>query len=61
MNNFINISAAFSHRLLKFVLHKSLDIGLLFHGQNCKLLYLLNLRIHEYKKNAKNKGNSLKV
>ena len=43
-----NISAAFSHRLLKVVLKKSLDFSLLFHGQKCKLSYLHNLRIHQY-------------
>ena len=42
------ISAAFRHRLLKFVLNEILDIGLSFHGQKCKLSYLHNLRIHEY-------------
>ena len=48
MYNFNNISAAFSHRLLKLVLNESKDIGLLFHGHKCKLSYLHNLRIHEY-------------
>ena len=48
MYYFNNISAAFSHRLLKFVLNKSLDIGLAFHGQKSKLSCLHNLRIHEY-------------
>ena len=43
-----NISAAFSHRLLKFVLNESYDIDLLFCGQKCKLSYLHILRIHEY-------------
>ena len=48
MYNFNNIPDAFSHRLLKCVLNKSKDIGLLIHGQKCKLSYLHNLRIHEY-------------
>ena len=48
MYNFNNISAAFSHRLLKLVLNESIDKGLSFHGQKCKLSNLHNLRIHEY-------------
>ena len=48
MYNFNNISAALSHRLLKFVLNEISDIGLSFHGQKCKLSYLHNLRILEY-------------
>ena len=48
MYNFNNSSAAVSHRLLKFVLNKSLDKSLLFHCQKCKLSYLHNLRFHEY-------------
>ena len=37
-----NISAAVSHRLLKFVLNESSDIDVSFHGQKCKLSYLHN-------------------
>ena len=45
----INISAAFGHRLLTFVLNKSLDKGLFSMVKNASYhMYLNNLRIHDY-------------
>ena len=59
MYNFNNISAAFSHRLLNFVVNESLDIGLSFHGQNASYHICIICIFMNIDKNAK-KGEIIK-